>query len=197
MREGENVALVVCANCHVVPANLPAQPLLRQPTRSFQDIADDPKTTARALRRYITTRHWDPYTLPMTMPDPELLDSQYDDVVAYILSLRRRGRATTPPTPPAASAEQSSAGAELALRRCSICHVVTSDPRYRPALSPPARDFQTIADNRATTADSLRRFITTTHWDEKKTPMTMPAPDLRPDQVDAVIAFILSKRQPL
>lgn len=192
VREGEHVALVVCAYCHVVPADLPAQPFLNQPTPSFQEIADDPKTTAKSLRRIITTAHWDVYTLPMTMPDPQLLDEQYDDVVAYILSLRRNPQAA--PTRAEGAASESGAGEEVALRRCSICHVVTADPRYRPALNPPAPSFQAIAADPQTTADFLRRFIATTHWDEVTTPMTMPAQNLRPDEINSVVSYILNKR---
>ena len=194
VREGEHVALYACAYCHVVPANLPAQPILNQPTRSFQDMADDPRTTAKSLRRYITTAHWDVYTLPMTMPDPMLLDQQYDDVVAYILSLRGHPQMPPPLGAESTVSESGGAGEELALRRCSICHVVIADPRYRPALNPPAPSFQTIAADPHTTADSLRRFIATTHWDERTIPMTMPAQDLRPDEIDAVVSYVLSKR---
>ncbi|HXQ12282.1 MAG TPA: c-type cytochrome [Caulobacteraceae bacterium] len=195
VREGEHVALVVCAYCHVVPANLPAQPILNQPTRSFQDVADDPKTTAKSLRRFITTAHWDVYTVPMTMPDPQLLDQQYDDVVAYILSLRRRQQAAPPRGGGGTASESGDAGEEVALRRCSICHVVTADPRYRPALNPPGPSFQTIAADPQTTAESLRRFIATTHWDEQTTPMTMPAQNLRSDEIDSVVSYILNKRE--
>jgi hypothetical protein len=40
------------------------------------------------LRHFVVTTHWDEKTLPLTMPNPELMDPQIADVVAYILSLR-------------------------------------------------------------------------------------------------------------
>jgi hypothetical protein len=41
-----------------------------------------------SLRHFVVTTHWDEKTLPLTMPNPELMDPQIADVVAYILSLR-------------------------------------------------------------------------------------------------------------
>jgi mono/diheme cytochrome c family protein len=86
---GRQTALNVCSACHVVAAKQEFEPLLVQKTPSFQEVADRPDTTAASLRRFITKTHWDEKTLPMTMPQQMLLDQQTNDVIAYILSLRK------------------------------------------------------------------------------------------------------------
>ena len=88
---GKSLALLVCSYCHVVSPEQVVLPKLAsiQRTPSFEEIANNPKTTARSLRSFITTTHWDEKTLPMTMPNPLLMDEQRDDVVRYILSLRK------------------------------------------------------------------------------------------------------------
>ena len=73
----------------VVAAGQEFEPLLVQKTPGFQEIADDPKTTAASLRRFISSTHWDEKTVPMTMPRQMLGEGQTDDVVAYIMSLRK------------------------------------------------------------------------------------------------------------
>jgi cytochrome c1 len=52
--------------------------------------AEKPADSTRAsLRHFVTTTHWDEKSLPLTMPNPSLTDSQIADVVSYILSLRK------------------------------------------------------------------------------------------------------------
>jgi mono/diheme cytochrome c family protein len=87
---GRQTALNVCSACHVVADKQEFEPLLIQKTPSFQEVADRPSTTAASLRRFITKTHWDEKSVPMTMPQQMLLDQQRDDVIAYILSLRKR-----------------------------------------------------------------------------------------------------------
>jgi len=87
---GEQVARNVCSACHVAtrdqpPGNVPAQ------GPSFTDIANRPDTSLKSLRHFIATTHWDMKTLPATMPNPMLTDSQVSDVSHYILSLRTAG----------------------------------------------------------------------------------------------------------
>jgi len=196
VRAGESIALSQCAVCHVAASNQPIPPMLNQPTKTFQQIANNPATTAKGLRRFIMTTHWDEQSLPMTMPNPGLLDEEAEQVSAYILSLRQ-GPAPTPP--PSARVSRSDrhveAGEYVALSICSYCHVVSADARYRPGLKQPTPSFQEIADRPGTTRASLRRFIKTTHWDEKSIPMTMPDPLLEPNQLDDVASYILSLRR--
>src|SRR6202035_405476 len=48
---------------------------------------------------------------------------------------------------------------------CSNCHVASSDQQFAPILRPPAPSFESIAQREATSADSVRKFLTTTHRD--------------------------------
>jgi mono/diheme cytochrome c family protein len=90
VREGHAVAQNVCAACHAVaPGEAPGYALTPQP-KPFADIARDPHMTAQSIHRFITTTHWDEHTLPMTMPNPMLLDEEAGAVTAYILSLRKK-----------------------------------------------------------------------------------------------------------
>ena len=194
-KEGELVARRTCSYCHVVADDQTTPPMLRQPTPSFRQIANDPQTTAESLKKFITTTHWDLRTLPMTMPNPMLLNDEYDQVVAYVLSLRTLPVATAPSPRPTARDRRVEAGEELALRQCSFCHVVTTDPRYRPTLGQPIPSFQAIADDPKTSARFLRRFISATHWDEHSLPMTMPGQMLNTDEIRNVSSYILSLRK--
>lgn len=195
-RAGEALALGLCSNCHVVAPNQPAAPVLAHPPKSFQQIADDPATTAADMRRFLTTTHWDYQSLPMTMPDPHLLDDEVDQVSTYILSLRQG--AAPAPAPPAKltrSEMHVQKGEYLALLLCSYCHVVSSDARYRPTLDQRTPSFQDIANDPRTTAASLRRFISRAHWDEKTIPMTMPEQSLEADDTADVVQYILALRK--
>jgi hypothetical protein len=84
------IALHVCTACHVVEATQEYPVLLNPPAPPFADIANRADLTRSSLRHFIVATHWDEKTLPLTMPNPELLDLQITDVVAYILSLRTR-----------------------------------------------------------------------------------------------------------
>jgi len=199
VRAGQELAETICANCHSVAPNEPATHVLSPQPPSFSAIADDPSATPKTLRRFISTTHWDEQTFPMTMPDPMLLDEEYDEVAAYILSLRSpeaaaaaaaRARLAVSPTSP-----RVETGEELALRQCSLCHVVSADPRYRPSLRQATPSFEAIANQPGTTAKSLRKFITTTHWDDKTIPMTMPDQALLGSEPEDVVAYILSLRK--
>jgi len=192
IRQGKDEALELCSYFHVVSSDQPVPPVLSEPTPSFASIANDPKTNAVSLRRFITTTHWDSHTFPMKMPRLFLLDEQTDRIVGYILSLRS-GPAPAPPAPLPGRLER---GEYVALELCSYCHVVSPDTRYRPELEPAAPSFQSLADNPKNTAASLGRFVTTTHWDESTLPMTMPNQSLSKEDTEAVVAYILSKRQP-
>jgi mono/diheme cytochrome c family protein len=86
---GRSIALDICSPCHVVAPDQADEPVLNQKTPTFQEIADDPKTSAASLRRFTTTTHWDGKSVPVSMPSPMLMGRQADDVAAYILSLRR------------------------------------------------------------------------------------------------------------
>jgi cytochrome c2 len=88
LARGKHVARLICATCHVVAKDQEFPPMLNQPVPSFLDIANRPGVTAESLQRFITTTHWDPDKLPMSMPNPMLMPEQTRAVAHYILSLR-------------------------------------------------------------------------------------------------------------
>ncbi len=87
---GEHVAKLVCSACHVVARDQEYPPILNQPAPSFTDIAHRPGVSAQSLQRFITSTHWDPDRIPMSMPNPMLNKSDVQAVSQYIVSLRHR-----------------------------------------------------------------------------------------------------------
>ena len=84
-------------------------------------------------------------------------------------------------------------GRSVAQRVCTACHVVSPDQEFAPILRKPAPRFDAIANKPATSAESLRAFLTTTHRTIAN-PDGMPNPQLTDQQVEEVIRFILSLR---
>jgi len=81
-RAGRAFALQACALCHVVaPGQLTPPRLTTAP--SFRAIANLPSTTALSLQVFLLSPH-------PTMPNLVLTDSEAADVIAYILSLKRK-----------------------------------------------------------------------------------------------------------
>jgi len=89
VNRGREVALDICSICHVVAPNQQEEPMLREPTPSFEEIANRPDATYKSLRRFVATTHWDRHTTPMTMDNFVLPGHDMDDVILYILSLRK------------------------------------------------------------------------------------------------------------
>ena len=81
IRAGRELARTVCAECHVV---VPRPGVLRQigDAPDFADIAQMPSTTRTALLAFLRSSH-------PTMPNLILSDRKANDVIAYILSLKR------------------------------------------------------------------------------------------------------------
>ena len=94
-----------------------------------------------------------------------------------------------------ASTPQLARGEHVARIVCSACHVVARDQEYPPLLAKPAPSFFDIASRPGVSSQRLQHFITNTHWDVDKLPMTMPNPMLSPSDVQAVSSYILSLRQ--
>jgi mono/diheme cytochrome c family protein len=82
IRAGRELAQAVCAECHIV---VPRPGVLRQigDAPDFADVAQMPSTTRTALFAFLRSSH-------PTMPNPILSDRDAKNVVAYILSLKRR-----------------------------------------------------------------------------------------------------------
>ena len=77
---GQRLAATWCANCHRIAPAGPGPATDMAP--SFAAIAALPSTTSMSLRAYLRTPH-------ANMPDYRLSREELDDIVAYLLSLRR------------------------------------------------------------------------------------------------------------
>jgi len=90
VRQGHDLAVKVCAFCHMAASDQEILPILRPPGPSFESIAQRPTTSTDSLRTFVATTHRDISSgSAKGMPNPELLDSQVKQVAAYILSLRK------------------------------------------------------------------------------------------------------------
>ena len=83
-------------------------------------------------------------------------------------------------------------GEHVAQLVCAACHVVARDQEFPPLLKNATPSFFDVAGRPGVSAASLEHFITNTHWDPDKLPMTMPNPLLTPEQTRAVARYILS-----
>ena len=95
---------------------------------------------------------------------------------------------------PADKADDVRKGHDLAAMVCASCHVAAADQRFTPVLNPPAPSFESIAQRPDTTAESLEKFMTTTHRGLDN-PGGMPNPYLMDYQVKQLVAYILSLRK--
>ena len=84
---GRELAILICANCHVVARDQPNKPILRQPTPSFASIARRNTLSPEWLKAFLTSTHRGADN-PRGMPNPELLDSHVSQIIAYLISLR-------------------------------------------------------------------------------------------------------------
>ena len=77
---GHRLAVEWCSSCHVVESGATRGGTDSAPP--FATLAADPRTTDFRLRAFLMTPH-------QNMPDFRLSRSETDDLVGYILSLRR------------------------------------------------------------------------------------------------------------
>jgi mono/diheme cytochrome c family protein len=80
-KAGFGYAGQVCAECHAVRADESKSPHAQAP--SFQTVADTSGMTGMALRVWFQTAH-------RSMPSLVLSKENSDNVIAYILSLKKR-----------------------------------------------------------------------------------------------------------
>lgn len=66
--------------------------MLEPAAPNFADIANRPGMTAKSIRHFILTTHWDQKTLPMKMPDLMLMPEDASALSAYIMSLKKDSR---------------------------------------------------------------------------------------------------------
>ncbi len=83
---GRDVALKICANCHVV-AREQAEPILKPAAPGFAEIARRPDMTEAALKNFLAKPHGEARRTSR-MPGFMLSEQQIDDVVAYLVSLK-------------------------------------------------------------------------------------------------------------
>ncbi len=76
---GHQIATAICGNCHEDPAS--SQKAAVGP--ELEDIANRPSTTAQSLKEFLRSRH------KGRMPNFLLSRAHTNDVIAYILSLKR------------------------------------------------------------------------------------------------------------
>jgi cytochrome c1 len=87
--QGREFALTLCSDCHVVTPGQTQRPIHVQGIPSFMAIANTKGITAESLRKFMRTTH-STIKEPGNMPTLEVTDYQLDQIVDYILSLRRK-----------------------------------------------------------------------------------------------------------
>jgi mono/diheme cytochrome c family protein len=76
---GRKIATTLCSSCHrVLPMTLPDE----GDPPSFQSIADQPSTTGISMNVFLHSNH-------NNMPDFILSSAEANDLIAYILSLKK------------------------------------------------------------------------------------------------------------
>jgi mono/diheme cytochrome c family protein len=95
----------------------------------------------------------------------------------------------------ASNPDHVTAGRALALTACTGCHVVLPDQPFRPVFTgpPPPPDFRTIANAPSTSAASLRKVLSSLHT--VPPPQQMANPQLTNEQLENVVAFIMTLRE--
>jgi hypothetical protein len=88
LRKGHQLAIMVCAFCHVAAPDQARMPILNPPAPSFESIAQRTDISAEWLEKFISTTHRG-LDNPSGMPNPSLLDYQVKEVTVYLLSLRK------------------------------------------------------------------------------------------------------------
>jgi mono/diheme cytochrome c family protein len=91
----------------------------------------------------------------------------------------------------AQNAEDVQKGHDLAISTCAICHVAAPDQPHPPIMRPPAPSFASIVQQKTFDAESLTRFLKTTHW-SLANPKGMPKPELTDFQIKGIVAYFLS-----
>jgi hypothetical protein len=83
------LAIMICANCHMVARDQPYKPILKPPAPSFDAIARRKIINPDWVKTFLTTTHRG-LENPKGMPNPNLIDSHVRQVTAYLLSLQNK-----------------------------------------------------------------------------------------------------------
>jgi len=110
LQNGHYLAVLICSNCHVASPDQSIEPVLQPPAPSLESIAKRSTTSSDTIRAFLATTHRN-ISNPAGMPNPELLDFQTRQVVAYVLSLRKPSAAALSRKPSAA--QEGSCRAEI------------------------------------------------------------------------------------
>jgi len=86
VQKGHFLASTICAICHVAAPDQAHQPIMRPPASSFASIVRQKKFDAESLTHFMKTTHRG-LDNPQGMPNPDLMDYQIKQIVAYFLSL--------------------------------------------------------------------------------------------------------------
>jgi mono/diheme cytochrome c family protein len=86
---GRQIALNVCAVCHVVMQDQAAPPTLKPPAPPFVEIAARPNVTKAFLRDFLTKPQGEARAMS-AMPAFLMPSRQADEVIAYLMSLKGR-----------------------------------------------------------------------------------------------------------
>jgi mono/diheme cytochrome c family protein len=86
VQKGHELAIHICAICHVAAPDQPYQPIRRPPAPSFAAIARQKAFHADSLTHFMKTTHQG-LDNPQAMSNPDLMDYQIKQIVAYFLSL--------------------------------------------------------------------------------------------------------------
>jgi hypothetical protein len=86
--KGHYLAVLMCSTCHVIGPNQSIEPVLQPPAPSFDSIAKRGTTSSDTIRAFLTTTHRN-ISNSAGMPNPDLLEFQKTQLVAYVLSLRQ------------------------------------------------------------------------------------------------------------
>ncbi len=85
--DGREVALKVCAICHVVAEDQAAPPTMKPPAPKFAEIAARPNVTETFLRDFLLKPHGEARAMS-AMPGFLMPSYQADAVIAYLMSLK-------------------------------------------------------------------------------------------------------------
>ncbi len=88
VKRGHRLAVTVCAICHVAAPDQRFLPEIATPAPSFASIVQRKDFNADWLTHFMTTTHRG-LDSPTGMPNPELMDYQIEEIVAYMLSLKK------------------------------------------------------------------------------------------------------------
>jgi mono/diheme cytochrome c family protein len=87
--DGRQIALKICAICHVVTEDQAVPPTMKPPAPPFAEIAARPSVTEPFLRDFLLKPHGEARAMS-AMPGFLMPSTQADAVIAYLMSLKAR-----------------------------------------------------------------------------------------------------------